>query len=201
MFRRITADEKIAVDPALKLSARSRRLADAKAHATYHFETTRDAFFANETAFLQRGIDVAQSMGSTPITRSCATSRLPCATCGTTASLSCTTVTPERHGRLPRDVARRLSRAEPLVEPRLVARLERRCLEGDRPPAQHPRRPANRGAEVRFWRRALTKGSSRVRLSYSLAQIEALNYADLAADRDRLLNLKPPAYLSEFLHT
>jgi hypothetical protein len=36
-------------------------------------------------------------------------------------------------------------------------------------------------------------------LSYSAAQIEALNYADLAADRERLLNLKPPAYLSEFL--
>jgi hypothetical protein len=32
-FRRITADEKIAVDPAFKLSARSRRLADAKAGA------------------------------------------------------------------------------------------------------------------------------------------------------------------------
>jgi hypothetical protein len=33
-FRRITADEKIAVDPAFKLSTRSRRLADAKARAT-----------------------------------------------------------------------------------------------------------------------------------------------------------------------
>jgi hypothetical protein len=36
-------------------------------------------------------------------------------------------------------------------------------------------------------------------LSYSTAQIEALNYADLAADRERLLNLKPPAHLGEFL--
>jgi hypothetical protein len=59
-FRRIAADEKIAVDPAFKLSARSRRLAAAKARATHYFETTSDAFFANETAFLeQRGIDVA----------------------------------------------------------------------------------------------------------------------------------------------
>ena len=56
----ITADEKIAVDPAFKLSARSRRLADAKARATHYFETTSDAFFANETGFLeQHGIDVA----------------------------------------------------------------------------------------------------------------------------------------------
>ncbi len=59
-FRRISADEKIAVDPAFKLSARSRRLADAKARATHYFETTGDTFFANETAFLaQHGIDVA----------------------------------------------------------------------------------------------------------------------------------------------
>ena len=59
-FGRISADEKIAVDPAFKLSARSRRLADAKARATHYFETTSDAFFANETAFLkQHGIDVA----------------------------------------------------------------------------------------------------------------------------------------------
>src|SRR5271167_4958668 len=48
-FRRITADQKIAVDPAFKLSARSRRLADAKARTTHYFETTSDAFFANET--------------------------------------------------------------------------------------------------------------------------------------------------------
>jgi hypothetical protein len=59
-FGRISADEKIAVDPAFKLSARSRRLADAKARATHYFEMTSDAFFANATAFLeQHGIDVA----------------------------------------------------------------------------------------------------------------------------------------------
>ena len=43
------------------------------------------------------------------------------------------------------------------------------------------------------------KGLPESRLSYSAAQIEALNYADLAADRERLLNLKPPRYLGEFL--
>jgi hypothetical protein len=60
VFRHITADEKIAVDPAFKLSGRSRRLADAKARATHYFETTSDAFFANEAGFLEeRGIDVA----------------------------------------------------------------------------------------------------------------------------------------------
>jgi hypothetical protein len=43
------------------------------------------------------------------------------------------------------------------------------------------------------------KGSPESRLAYSPAQIEALNYADLAADRKRLLNLKPPRYLDQFL--
>ena len=50
--------------PAFMLSARARRLADAKARATHYFETTSDAFFANETAFLeQHGIDVARIDG------------------------------------------------------------------------------------------------------------------------------------------
>ena len=44
-FRRISADVKIAVDPAFKLSAHSRRLADAKARVTHYFETTSDDFF------------------------------------------------------------------------------------------------------------------------------------------------------------
>jgi hypothetical protein len=59
-FRRSSADEKIAVDPAFRLSARPRRLADAKARATHYFEASSDAFFTNETAFLeQHDIDVA----------------------------------------------------------------------------------------------------------------------------------------------
>jgi hypothetical protein len=43
------------------------------------------------------------------------------------------------------------------------------------------------------------KGLAESRLSYSAAQIEALTYAELAADRERLLNLKPSVYLDEFL--
>ena len=43
------------------------------------------------------------------------------------------------------------------------------------------------------------KGLPESRLPYSEEQIEALDYADLAADRERLLNLKSPGYLDEFL--
>ncbi|ORB76845.1 class I SAM-dependent methyltransferase, partial [Mycobacterium timonense] len=45
----------------------------------------------------------------------------------------------------------------------------------------------------------LRRGAPESQLSYTRAQIDALQYADLAADRARLLNLKPPAYLDEFL--
>jgi len=59
-FRRISADEKIAVDPEFRLSARSRAQADAKGRVTHYFETTSDDFFANEAAFLEQcPIDVA----------------------------------------------------------------------------------------------------------------------------------------------
>jgi hypothetical protein len=44
----------------------------------------------------------------------------------------------------------------------------------------------------------IRKGSPESRLSYSAAQIEAFNYADLVADRDRLLNLKPPGISANF---
>jgi hypothetical protein len=43
------------------------------------------------------------------------------------------------------------------------------------------------------------KGSPESMLPYSPEQVAELTYADLKADRTRLLNLKPPRYLGEFL--
>jgi len=43
------------------------------------------------------------------------------------------------------------------------------------------------------------KGSPESTLPYSPEQVAELTYADLKADRTRLLNLKPPRYLGEFL--
>jgi hypothetical protein len=45
----------------------------------------------------------------------------------------------------------------------------------------------------------IRRGLPESRLSYSPAEIESLTYKDLAADRERLLNVKPPKYLREFL--
>jgi hypothetical protein len=198
-FRCITADKKIAVDPAFKLSARSRRRADAKARATHYFETTSDAFFVNETAFLeQHGIDVALIDGL------------------------------HTHGQVVRDVENTMrylrddgvivlhdcnpasaSIAYPATSYADFLASERghwwhKAWSGDVWKAiVHLRSTRNdlrvavlncdRGVGV------VRKGFPESRLSYSTAQIGALNYADLAADRERLLNLKPAAYLSEFL--
>ena len=163
-FRRITADEKIAVDPAFKLSARSRRLADAKARATHYFETTSDAFFANETGFLeQHGIDVALIDGLHTykhVVRDIENTLRYLRDDGVivlhdcnpaNASIAC-----------PAKSYADFRAQHQLVEPPLGHKtsVERRRLEGDRPAAQHPARPASRGAELRSRRRRRTKGIS-----------------------------------------
>jgi hypothetical protein len=203
-FRRITADEKIAVDPAFKLSARSRRRADAKARATHYFETTSDAFFANETAFLeQRGIDVALIDGL------------------------------HSYGQVVRDVDNTLrylrddgvivlhdcnparasiaypatSYADFYAQNRwrnLLTLLTFPPWSGDVWKAIVYLRSTRHDLRIAVLKcdygvGIIRKGFADSRLSYSAAQIEALNYADLAADRDRLLNLTRPAYLGEFL--
>ena len=204
-FGRISADEKIAVDPAFKLSARSRRLADAKARATHYFETTSDAFFANETAFLkQHGIDVALIDGL------------------------------HTYGQVVRDVDNTLRYlrddgvivlhdcnpanasiafpATSYADFRAQNRW-RNLLSLTLPPwsgdvwkaivylrsTRHDLRIAVLKCD--FGVGIGTKGVSGIAIVRPRrAQIErVICYADLAADRERLLNLKPPAYLGELL--
>jgi hypothetical protein len=202
-FRRVHADQKIAVDPAFKVSARSRRLAAARARATHYFKTTSDAFFAHETAFLERhGIDVALIDGL------------------------------HTYQQVVRDVENTLRylREDGIIvlhdcNP-ANASIGFPAASYDDYRAQHPwrnllglTRPVWSGdvwkaiVHLRSTRPDLRiaalecdlgvgvvrKGTPESRLAYSPAQIEALNYVDLAADRKRLLNLKPPAYLDEFL--
>jgi Methyltransferase domain len=196
-FRRIAADEKIAVDPALKLSARSRRLADAKARATHYFEMTSDAFFANEVAILQRGIDVALIDGL------------------------------HTYGQVLRDVENTLrylrddglivlddcNPASAMFAQPATSYADYRARNhwwnlgwsGDVWKAIVHLRSTRDDLRIAVLKRdygvgLIRKGSPESRLSYSVAQIEAFDYADLVADRDRLLNIKPPAYLGEFLH-
>ena len=204
-FRHIGADEKIAVDPAFKLSARSRRLAEVKARATHYFETTSDAFFANEADFLEsRGIDVALIDGNHTyeqvvldventlqylrddgviLLHDCNPTR---------ASIACPAT----------------SFADFLAQNRWRDLLARTLYlppwSGDVWKAIVHLRSTRKDLRITvlecdFGVGIVRKGLPESRLSYSPQEIEALSYQDLAADRERLLNLKPPRYLGEFL--
>ncbi|WP_083064069.1 class I SAM-dependent methyltransferase [Mycobacterium arosiense] len=196
-FRRITAAEKIAVDPAFRLSARTRRRADAKANATHYFEMTSDTFFQNEATFLkQRRIDVALIDGL------------------------------HTYGQVVNDVENTLrylrddgviflhdcnpTRASVACPADSYAdfRAQNRWWEidwsGDVWKAIVYLRSTRQDLQIAVlncdWGVGIVrKGTADSRLSYSPAQIEALDYADLVADRVGLLNLKPPAYLDEIL--
>lgn len=194
VFRRIAADEKIAVDPALKLSARSRRLAESKAHATHYFEETSDAFFATEGAFLeQRGIDVALIDGLhtyEQVMRDVENTLRYLREDGVILLHDCNPA--------------RASIACPLEDLHTQKRLWTILWSGDVWKAIVHMRSTRDDLRIAvldcdFGVGVVRKGLPELRLSYSAAQIEALDYADLAADRKRLLNLKPPAYLAEFL--
>jgi hypothetical protein len=198
-FRRITADEKIAVDPAFKLSARSRRLADAKARTTYYFETTSDAFFANETAFLeQRGIDVALIDGLhsyRQVVRDVENTLRYLRDDGVIFLHDCNP---------PFELAGHRAESWEDFMAQQKGPLKIGIWNGDvwkaivalrstRPDLLVGVLKCDQG--VGFVR----KGCPESTLSYSAEQVEALTYADLKADRKRLLNLKPPRYLTEFL--
>lgn len=196
-FRRITADEKIAVDPALMLSERSRKRADTKARATHYFEVTSDDFFAHEADFLdQRGIDVALIDGL------------------------------HTYGQVVRDVENTLRYlrddgvivlhdcnpasasiaypAESFADFYAKHRWWNILWSGDVWKAIVYLRSVRDDLQVAvlncdFGVGLVRKGIPEARLPYTPAEIEALTYRDLAADRERLLNLKPPRYLREFL--
>jgi len=198
-FRRISADVKIAVDPAFRLSAHSRELADAKARTTRYFETASDDFFANETAFLeQHPIDVALIDGlhtyeqvvrdvekalrymkddGVIFLHDC---NPPFALAGRRAA-SWDDFIAQQSGPLVigiwnGDVWKAIVHLRSTRHDLLVGVLK--CDQG-----------------VGFVR----KGSAESPLSYSAEQVEALTYADLKADRKRLLNLKSPRYLGQLL--
>jgi hypothetical protein len=204
-FRRIGADEKIAVDPAFKLSPRSRRLADVKANATHYFETTSDAFFANETAFLEhRGVDVALIDGNHTygqvvldventlrylrddgivFLHDCNPAR---ASIASPATSFADFLAQNRW----RDVLARTLYIPPWSGDVWKAIVHLRSTRNDLRIAV---------LDCDFGVGVVRKGLPESPLSYSAEEIESLSYSDLAADRERLLNLKPPAYLDDFL--
>jgi predicted O-methyltransferase YrrM len=203
VFQRISADEKIAVDPDFKLSVRSRRLADQNARATHYFETTSDAFFANEREFLeQRRIDVALIDGLhtyEQVVRDVENTLrylrddgvIVLHDCNPSRAWIASPATSYGDFRAQHRWLNRLLFGNPAWSGDVWKAIAH--LRSTRNDLQVAVLKCDRGVAV------VRKGSPETRLPYSTAQIEALDYADLAADRERLLNLQPPRYLDEFL--
>lgn len=196
-FRRIAAGEKIAVDPAFKLSARTRRRADAKANATHYFETTSDAFFANETVFLkQRRIDVALIDGLHTygqVVLDVENTLRYLRDDGVIFLHDCNPTRPSVA--CPADSYADFRRQNHWWEIDWSGDVWKAIvyLRSTRQDLRIAVLDCDWGVGI------VKKGPSDSRLSYSPEEIEALSYADLAAGRERLLNLKPPAYLDRLL--
>jgi Methyltransferase domain len=202
-FRRITADEKIAVDPAFKLSARTRRMADAKAPTTHYFETTSDDFFDSQSALLgRRGIDVALIDGLhsyEQVVRDVEHTLRYLRDDGIIVLHDCNPATAMiGFPATSYEDFRAQNRWQSLLWLNLPP------WSGDVWKAIVHLRSTGDDLRVAvlkcdFGVGIVRRGVPDSRLSYSAEEIAALSYADLAADRTRLLNLKPPAYFDEFL--
>jgi hypothetical protein len=198
-FRRISAAEKIAVDPVFKLSERSRQLADAKARVTHYFETTSDSFFTNETAFLEeRPIDVALIDGLhtyEQVVRDVENTVRYLRDDGVIFLHDCNPALEL--------IGRRAETWEDFVAQQ-KGPLVIGIWSGDVWKSIVYLRSLRRDLRVAVLKcdtgvGVVRKGAPESRLAYTPEQIEALSYSDLAADRKRMLNLKPPRYLGEFL--
>ncbi len=200
-FRRFSADEKIAVDPEFKLSKRSRRIAESQARATHYFETTSDAFFENETAFLeQRGIDVALIDGLhtyQQVVRDVENTLRYLRDDGVIVLHDCNPV----YEHIGRPAA---NHREFLADNLAHYRPWELLWSGDVWKAMVQLRSTRDDLRIAvlncdFGVGIVRKGVPDSRLPYSAAEVAALEYPDLVADRVRLLNLQPPGYLDEFL--
>jgi SAM-dependent methyltransferase len=198
-FRQISAAEKIAVDPAFRLSPETRAQADAKARSVHYFETTSDEFFAEQAEFLaQRPVDVALIDGMhtyEQVVRDVENTLRHLRDDGVIFLHDCNP---------PSELAGRRAaswddfvaqQSGPLVIGLWNGDVWKAIvhLRSTRPDLLVGVLKCDQG--VGFVRKAAPEST----LPYSAEQIEALTYADLKADRKRLLNLKPTRYLDEFL--
>lgn len=198
-FQKISADVKIAVDPAFRIPQRTREIADAKGRSTHYFETTSDAFFENEAAFLdEHPVDVALIDGLhtyEQVVRDVEYTVRHLKDDGVIFLHDCNP---------PFELAGR--RAEswdefiagqkgPLVIGLWNGDVWKAIvhLRSTRPDLLVGVLKCDQG--VGFVR----KGTPESTLSYTPEQVASLTYADLKSDRKRLLNLKPPRYVDEFL--
>ena len=198
-FQRIRADVKFAVDPAFRLTERTRELADAKGRVVQYFETTSDAFFETEKTLLaQHPVDVALIDGLhtyEQVVRDVENTVRHLKDDGVVFLHDCNP---------PFELAGRRADSWDEFMAQQSGPLKIGIWNGDvwkaivelrstRPDLLIGVLKCDQG--VGFVR----KGSPESTLPYSPEQVAELTYADLKADRTRLLNLKSPRYLGEFL--
>ncbi|TGD84027.1 class I SAM-dependent methyltransferase [Mycolicibacterium sp. CH28] len=198
-FQRISADVKIAVDPAFRLTERTRELANDKGRVVEYFETTSDAFFETETALLeQHPVDVALIDGLhtyEQVVRDVENTVRYLKDDGVIFLHDCNP---------PFELAGRRAESWDEFMAQQSGPLKIGIWNGDvwkaivelrstRPDLLVGVLKCDQG--VGFVR----KGTPESTLTYSPEQVGALTYADLKAARRRLLNLKPSRYLGEFL--
>lgn len=198
-FQRIAAAVKIAVDPAFKLSERARQLADAKGRATHYFETTSDAFFEDQSALLeQHPIDVALIDGLhtyEQVVRDVENTVRYLKDDGVIFLHDCNP---------PFELAGRRADSWEEFIGQQKGPLVIGIWNGDVWKAIVQLRSTRDDLQVGVLKcdqgvGFVRKGTPESTLPYSVEQVAALTYADLKADRKRLLNLKPPRYLGELL--
>jgi len=198
-FQRISADVKFAVDPAFRLTERTRELADAKGRVVQYFETTSDAFFENEKALLVRHpIDVALIDGLhtyEQVVRDVENTVRHLKDDGVIFLHDCNP---------PFELAGRRADSWDEFMAQQSGPLKIGIWNGDVWKAIVELRSTRHDLLVGVLKcdqgvGFVRKGSPESTLPYSPEQVAELTYADLKADRTRLLNLKPPRYLGEFL--
>lgn len=193
-FRRITAADKIAVDPEFRLSARSRRRADALG-ATHYYEMPSDAFFADPPPLLGRGIDVALIDGLHTYEQTLRDVEKTLRFLRDDGVIVLHDCNPKKAS-----VGFPASSYEDFRAHQPWWRL---MWSGDVwKVIAHLRTRSDLKVAVLdcdFGVGLVRKGSPESRLPYTPEEVAALNYNDLAADRTRLLNLKPPTALDDFL--
>lgn len=198
-FSRINADIKIAVDPAFRMSARTREQAQRRGRTTHFIETTSDQFFAENADLLERHpVDVALIDGLhtyEQVVRDVENTLRHLREDGVIFLHDCNPAF-ELAGRRAESWEDFVAQQKgPLVIGLWNGDVWKSIvhLRSTRPDLVVGVLKCDQG--VGFVRRGRPEST----LPYTPEQVAALSYADLKADRRHLLNLKPPRYLNTLL--
>ncbi|BBY59820.1 class I SAM-dependent methyltransferase [Mycolicibacterium sarraceniae] len=198
-FQKIGADVKIAVDPAFRIAQRTREIADARARVTRYFEMTSDDFFSNHAELLEHNpVDVALIDGLhtyEQVVRDVENTLRYLKDDGVIFLHDCNP---------PFELAGRRAESWDEFMKSQSGPVAIGIWNGDVWKAIVELRSTHDDLVVGVLKcdqgvGFVRKGRPESTLPYTVQEVAALTYADLKADRKRLLNLKPPRYLNQLL--